>query len=110
MGAVIFSEEMVKWLVLAGPHLFGDGFIPLRRVAELGVNVENYTPEWKHAVADDLPDLELCNLHGYGVVPVISVYTLVQNQWWPRRTAAPVSKQGFQPPVVCASTSHFQLL
>ena len=78
MGALILGKQVVEGLVLAGPDFLRDGFIPFSCICKLRVHVENYTPEWKHAVADNLADLELGNMCGHGIVATILVYRVGQ--------------------------------
>jgi hypothetical protein len=49
---------VVEGLVLAGPDILRDGQPPFFRVVELGVDIENQTPEVEHPVPDHLADRE----------------------------------------------------
>lgn len=55
----IFREQMVKWLVLGGPHRFWNGLIPFLAIGKNGVDIEHDTPEIKNTVAHDITDGEL---------------------------------------------------
>jgi len=53
-GLLVFRKQMIKRLVLARPHAFGNGFPPLIAVAEFRIHVEHDAAERIHPVANDL--------------------------------------------------------
>ncbi len=58
-GLIVLGQQVVVGLVLAGPDLLRDRQPPLLGVGELGVDVEDDSPEREDPVTDDLTDGEL---------------------------------------------------
>jgi hypothetical protein len=57
IGALrVFGEQVVKWLILARPHVLRDRQPPFLGIGELRVDIEDYAPEWIEAVPNDLAD------------------------------------------------------
>ena len=54
VGLVVFREEMVKRLVLWRPAVFGNRGVPLIRVREHGIDIEDNAPKRVLAVPYDL--------------------------------------------------------
>jgi hypothetical protein len=55
----VFSEQMVKGLILARPDMFWNRLIPILTVGKNGIDVEHDTAEIEQPVADDIADGEL---------------------------------------------------
>lgn len=57
---VVFREEMVERLVLAGTDILGNGLVPFLGVVEFRVDIEDDSTEIEESVLDHLADLEFC--------------------------------------------------
>jgi hypothetical protein len=58
LGLFVFGEQVIKWLVFPGPNILRNGIIPLRRVVEFRVHVENHAPKREDAMFHNLPNGE----------------------------------------------------
>ena len=55
---VIFSQEVVKGLVLARPHFLGNGLPPFLGIVEGRIDIENHAAKGEDTVFYDLTDSE----------------------------------------------------
>jgi hypothetical protein len=54
----ILGEQMVKWLILRRPDIFGNRFVPFLAVRKDGVDVENYAAKFEMAVTHNVANVE----------------------------------------------------
>lgn len=74
-GFRILREQVVEWLVFAGPDLFRNGLPPFFRIREYGIDIKNHTPERKQPVAYHLPNSE------FGLLFILHVCIITPLHW-----------------------------
>ena len=57
---IVLSQKVIEGLVLAGPHLFGDGVPPFLGIVELRIDIEDHASEGENPVLDHLADRKFC--------------------------------------------------
>ena len=55
---IVFRQEVVKGLVLAWPHFFGNGLPPFLGIVEGRIDIENHAAKGEDPVLYDLTDSE----------------------------------------------------
>lgn len=53
---VVFGEQMVEGLILAGPHFSRNRLLPFLGIRKFRIDIKNHAPEWKEPVLYDLAD------------------------------------------------------
>ena len=61
MALVVFSQQMVEWLVFSWTYAFWDRLPPCFGIGKLGVHIIDHAPKWKHTMADNLSDTKFCD-------------------------------------------------
>jgi hypothetical protein len=79
----IFGEEMIEGLVLAWTQLFRNGLVPVFRVGEFRIDVEDDAPKGEDPVLHHLADAILGESVRHGVVLVIVAMPYGRNSFGP---------------------------
>ena len=64
---VVFGQEVVKRLILAWPHFFGNGLPPFLGIVEGRIDIENHAAKGKDPMLYDLTDSEFGESRAHGV-------------------------------------------
>jgi hypothetical protein len=69
---LVFGEQVVERLILAGPDFLGNGLVPLLGIVKFGIDVEDHPAKWKEAVPYHLSKLIFRCLQTGHLLPIYS--------------------------------------